>query len=128
MSVLETLRKHRRTRNAVLLIGWLCMVVGWLFGEYSWLLISFVGMNLYAYWLMLWDKRASKSGRLRIPEASLLLLAGLGGACGMLTGMLTVRHKTKHLSFIVGVPLFCLAHLSLTYLLSTITDFTSLTA
>lgn len=54
---------------------------------------------------MLIDKIKAKKKRWRIPEATLFLVAAVGGSIGSLIGMYTFRHKTKHMSFVVGMPL-----------------------
>ena len=38
-----------------------------------------------------------------------LLLSALGGATGMLAGMLMLRHKTRHVSFRIVIPLLAIA-------------------
>ncbi len=54
------------------------------------------------------DKAAAKRHAWRVPERTLLLLAALGGAPAMLTAMLIIRHKTRHLKFMLGLPLIIL--------------------
>ena len=54
---------------------------------------------------MLADKFKAKKNLWRIPEATLMSVAALGGSIGSLIGMYTVRHKTKHLKFTLGIPL-----------------------
>lgn len=51
------------------------------------------------------DKVKAKRGSERISERRLLALAFVGGATGALLGMLLFRHKTRHLKFIILVPL-----------------------
>ena len=51
------------------------------------------------------DKVKAKRGSERISERRLLALALVGGATGALLGMLLFRHKTRHLKFIILVPL-----------------------
>ena len=51
------------------------------------------------------DKWRAIHGRWRISEATLLLLAILGGSIGALLGMQIWRHKTHHKKFKYGVPL-----------------------
>jgi len=51
------------------------------------------------------DKVKAKRGSERISERRLLALALVGGATGALLGMLLFRHKTRHLKFIIFVPL-----------------------
>lgn len=51
------------------------------------------------------DKYKAKHDKWRIPEATLLWLAALGGALGALHGMRVWHHKTKHWKFKILVPL-----------------------
>ena len=62
-------------------------------------------INAVGFLLMLADKRKARRGAWRIPEATLLGTAALGGSIGVLAGMYLVRHKTRHLKFTIGVPL-----------------------
>lgn len=64
-----------------------------------------VVVNLDGFLLMGADKRRAKRGLRRIPEATLFLVAVLGGSLGALAGMYTFRHKTLHTKFTVGMPL-----------------------
>lgn len=67
--------------------------------------IYLVGINLVAFLVCAWDKHsARRHAKRRVPEARLFLLALLGGALGMLCGMLLLRHKTRHWYFMVGIP------------------------
>ena len=68
------------------------------------LLIYLVLINAVGFALMLIDKYKAKKNLWRIPEATLLGVAAVGGSIGALAGMYTVRHKTKHLKFILGIP------------------------
>lgn len=70
-------------------------------------------INALGFLLMLIDKWKAKHNRWRIPEATLMGVAALGGSIGSLLGMYTVRHKTKHLKFTVGIPLILVAQLAL---------------
>ena len=66
-------------------------------------------INAAALLLMLSDKLKATRGAWRIPEATLLGVAVLGGSIGALLGMKLFRHKTRHLKFALGIPLilFC---------------------
>ncbi|RAP27474.1 hypothetical protein C2W64_00973 [Brevibacillus laterosporus] len=82
------------------------LVTGGLLHHLLLISVAIGGINLYALCAMGWDKRlARKHNTWRIPEATFFLLAALGGAVGVGLGMLLWRHKTKHLSFCVLVPL-----------------------
>lgn len=62
-------------------------------------------INVIAFLLMLVDKYKAKKNLWRIPEATLMGVAAAGGSLGTLIGMYTVRHKTRHPKFTVGIPL-----------------------
>ena len=62
------------------------------------------------------DKWKAKQGSWRISEASLLILAVIGGSIGALLGMRVWHHKTMHKKFKYGLPLILLAQIALIYL------------
>ena len=70
-------------------------------------------INAIAFCLMLIDKYKARKNLWRIPEATLISTALLGGSIGTLIGMYTVRHKTRHIKFTVGIPLILLAQIAL---------------
>lgn len=74
-------------------------------------------INIVLFCVMGADKRAAQRKRRRVPEATLLTLAILGGSVGGIFGMLVFRHKTKHPKFFIGYPLILLAQIALLYLL-----------
>ena len=65
-----------------------------------------VAVNAAAFCLYGIDKRKAMKNRWRIPEATLLGIAFIGGSIGAWVGMQTFRHKTKHWNFKILVPLF----------------------
>lgn len=69
------------------------------------LYIYLILVNAVAFFLMLADKQKAKKKQWRIPEATLMGSALIGGSIGALAGMYTFRHKTKHPKFTVGIPL-----------------------
>ena len=50
------------------------------------------------------DKLKAKKGKWRIPEASLLGLAVIGGSIGAYFGIKVWHHKTLHKKFKYGIP------------------------
>lgn len=70
-------------------------------------------INAAGFLLMLIDKQKARRGAWRIPEATLIWFAILGGSVGSLLGMYLFRHKTRHLKFTVGIPLILLLQLAL---------------
>lgn len=81
------------------------------------ILIYLLIVNAAAFLLMLVDKQKAKRKLWRIPEATLLLSAAIGGSIGSLAGMYTFRHKTKHLKFTLGVPAILIAQIAAAILL-----------
>jgi uncharacterized membrane protein YsdA (DUF1294 family) len=70
----------------------------------EWIAIWILTVSLLAFFLFGMDKRFAKEKKQRIPEKILFLVSLLGGSVGSLLGMQIFRHKTKHLSFLLGIP------------------------
>lgn len=79
--------------------------------EYGIIGIYYICVNVIAFILYGLDKKYAREGRWRIPEKTLLGIALIGGAAGAWIGMQTFRHKTKHMSFRMLVPLFAVVHM-----------------
>lgn len=60
--------------------------------------------NLFGFIQMFVDKRRAQRDKWRIPEKRLFLVAAIGGSVGSILGMQVFRHKTKHKSFVIGMP------------------------
>lgn len=75
-------------------------------------IISIVTVILTAY-----DKVAAKKRRFRISEATLMLCGVFGGAVAEFVTMLLIRHKTRHIKFMLGLPLIITAHVAITAVL-----------
>ena len=59
------------------------------------------------------DKYKAKKAKWRISEATLLLLAVLGGSVGAWMGMKVWHHKTMHKKFKYGIPAILLIQIAL---------------
>ena len=59
------------------------------------------------------DKYKAKKAKWRISEATLLLLAVLGGSIGAWMGMKVWHHKTMHKKFKYGIPAILLMQIAL---------------
>lgn len=77
------------------------------------LFIYLLSINALGFLLMLIDKQKAKKKKWRIPEATLMGVAALGGSIGSLFGMYTFRHKTLHKKFTIGIPAILIAQLLL---------------
>ena len=65
------------------------------------------------------DKYKAKKGRWRISEATLLLMAVIGGSIGAWAGMRLWHHKTMHKKFKYGIPLIIIMQVALAVYLLT---------
>lgn len=73
------------------------------------LIISVISLCVTVY-----DKWAAKKRpKERTRESTLLLLSALGGSVAMLLTMLAIRHKTKHIKFMLGIPLILVFQIAL---------------
>ena len=73
--------------------------------------IYLILINAVSFLLMLIDKYKARKKLWRIPERLLLSTAFAGGSLGALIGMYMVRHKTKHLQFVLGIPIMLVIHI-----------------
>ena len=87
------------------------------------LLILFIAyliiMNIAGYATMGIDKARARKGAWRISEATLFLVAILGGSIGSIFGMQHFRHKTKHWYFAIGMPVIFFLQLALATIIIT---------
>ena len=72
------------------------------------LLLYLLAVNLLAVVLTLLDKYKAQRHKWRIKERTLLVTAAIGGSVGMYCTMQIIRHKTKKLKFMLGIPLIFL--------------------
>ena len=69
------------------------------------LIITYLlAINALAFLAFGIDKYKAKHEKWRISEATLLLLAALGGSVGAWCGMKVWHHKTMHKKFRFGIP------------------------
>ena len=80
-----------------------------------------LAINIATFFLYGIDKYKARKGRWRISEATLLLMAVVGGSIGAWTGMRLWHHKTKHKKFKYGIPIIIILQVALAvYLLTNI--------
>ena len=72
-----------------------------------------LGINTVAFIMYGIDKYKAKKAKWRISEATLLLLALLGGSIGAWMGMKVWHHKTMHKKFKYGIPAILLIQIAL---------------
>ena len=76
-------------------------------------------VSLCSVVVCIYDKKISKRNnvKLRIPEKSLFIWSAVGGSVAMFITMRLIRHKTKHLSFMIGIPAIILVQAALIFAL-----------
>ena len=81
------------------------------------LLYYLIVINVVTFTVYSIDKLKAKQGSWRISEATLLILAVIGGSIGAMLGMKVWHHKTMHKKFKYGLPLILLVQIALIYLI-----------
>ena len=71
-------------------------------------LIYFAAVSVITAVITSLDKYKAKKGAFRISEATLFILALLGGALSEYLTMHLIRHKTLHKRFMIGLPVIIL--------------------
>ena len=81
------------------------------------ILYYLLAVNIATFLLYGVDKYKAKKGRWRISEATLLMMAVIGGSIGAWAGMRLWHHKTMHKKFKYGIPVIIIMQIALvTYL------------
>ena len=78
--------------------------------------IYIVVINVLTFFVYGIDKWKAKRSKWRISEATLLILAIIGGSIGAWLGMKVWHHKTMHKKFKYGLPLILVAQIALVLL------------
>lgn len=68
------------------------------------ILIYVLAINLITFLAYGIDKLKAKKNMWRIPEATLIWMAVVGGSIGAILGMKVWHHKTLHKKFKYGIP------------------------
>ena len=79
-----------------------------------------LAVNITSFLLYGIDKYKAKKSKWRISEATLLLMAVIGGSIGAWAGMRLWHHKTMHKKFKYGIPLIIIMQIGLVAYLHTI--------
>lgn len=85
-------------------------------------LFYFIGINVFSFLTMAYDKLKAKFKRYRITEKFLINLAVIGGSFGTLAGMIIFRHKIRKKKFFIGVPFIIAIQLGLYFYIASLLD------
>ena len=84
----------------------------------TWALIILVALfSIISVIITLVDKSRARHNGKRISEATLMSFAALGGAVFMFLTMLLIHHKTKHVKFMLGLPLMIIYQALIVYMI-----------
>lgn len=75
-------------------------------------LVYIAAVSVAALFITVYDKRAAVCGKWRISEKMLFFTALLGGSVSMYLTMKTVRHKTRHKRFMIGLPIIIILQIA----------------
>ena len=79
-----------------------------------------LAINIVSFFLYGIDKYKAKKNKWRISEATLLMMAVIGGSIGAWVGMRLWHHKTMHKKFKYGIPIIIILQISLVVYLHSI--------
>ena len=69
------------------------------------IIYALFALNLITFIIYGIDKFKAKKAKWRISEATLILLAVIGGSIGAWLGLQVWHHKTQHKKFYIGIPM-----------------------
>lgn len=72
-------------------------------------------INIISFIVMYYDKHRAIKHKSRVSENRLLLHAVCFGSIGIWAGMYLLHHKTRHMKFVLGVPLILIAQVFIMY-------------
>ena len=81
-----------------------------------------LAINIATFFLYGIDKYKARKGRWRISEATLLMMAVIGGSIGAWSGMRLWHHKTMHKKFKYGIPIIIILQVTIAVYLQTNID------
>ena len=81
-----------------------------------------LAINIATFFLYGIDKYKAKKSKWRISEATLLMMAVIGGSIGAWSGMRLWHHKTMHKKFKYGIPIIIILQVTIAVYLQTNID------
>ena len=82
------------------------------------ILLYWVGLCIYAFGLMYWDKRQAKNNRWRVAEKTFFWLAAAGASAGVLAAIPILRHKNRKNSFKLPIYAIIILQIAVIYTLN----------
>lgn len=79
----------------------------------NFLILYLMIINLISIIITIFDKHRAIKRKYRVKESTLLIFSVLGGSIGMFITMQVIRHKTRHIKFMLGIPLIIILQIIL---------------
>lgn len=79
------------------------------------LIAYFIFINLFGYFIMWYDKKMAIKRNPRVAEKTIFTICLILGSIGVFLGMYKFRHKTKHITFTVLVPVIFILNIFTVY-------------
>lgn len=80
-------------------------------------IIYYIIISIYGVSITISDKKRAVKEKRRMSENHLMITGLIGASLPMLITMKIIRHKTKHLKFMIGLPVESLFHIILLILI-----------
>ena len=79
----------------------------------KYIILYFAVSSILSIIITVYDKIAAKKHSQRISEKALLLFGFFGGAAAMFITMKIIRHKTRHMKFMITLPIMSVLHIAI---------------
>ena len=83
----------------------------------KYLLVYLIIVSVLAVVITIYDKVHAVRHKYRVSEFALMLISAIGGSVVMLLTMLIISHKTRHIKFMLGIPLIILIQCAIIFLI-----------
>lgn len=83
-------------------------------------IIYLLSVNIFGFLIMVIDKFKARKNLYRISEKFIFTMCLFGASLGVYVAMFLVKHKTKHKTFTIGVPLMFVVNILCVYILFTL--------
>lgn len=87
--------------------SYILSIIRWAVLRYG--LFYLAAVSLVSAGVTVYDKRRARSHGRRVPERTLVWLSVFGGSAAMYITMRLIRHKTRHMKFMAGIPVIMAA-------------------
>ena len=102
VTVITAISKAILSKNGIFFF---IFIIPFIMNPLIFLYVYLVIVNIVSIIITVYDKHCAVKNKWRVKESTLLLFSALGGSVSMYIIMQLIRHKTKKLKFMLGIPL-----------------------